>query len=135
MKKIYLFFLVLLAGAIAYVVSYSARLTTYDTIASAMKKKGAYVHLITGLDTSYPIEYDPIKNPNHLVFYAKDTTGATVKVIYKNTKPADLEKSTQLVLKGEMRDTYFHCREILLKCPSKYKDDRKRLNEDIEAMQ
>ena len=33
-----------------------------------------------------------------------------------------MEKSERLVLKGKVQDDHFECKDILMKCPSKYKD-------------
>ena len=100
---------------------------------SAKKKQGKFVHLIAKLDKSEPITYDPIKNPNYLSFYAVDSLGGKTQVIYHNSKPGDLEKSERIVLKGKMEADHFECQDILLKCPSKYKDDKKMLEKDICA--
>jgi cytochrome c-type biogenesis protein CcmE len=123
MKKLQIAALVVIAGAIAGLLTLTKDITTYDSIASARKKEGRYVHLIARLDKSIPVVYDPIKDPNYLSFQAIDSLGATTKVIYHNAKPAELEHSDRVVLKGQMNGQVFDCKEILLKCPSKYKDD------------
>jgi cytochrome c-type biogenesis protein CcmE len=123
MKKLQIAALVVIAGAIAGLLTLTKDITTYDSIASARKKEGRYVHLIARLDKSIPVVYDPIKDPNYLSFQAIDSLGATTKVIYHNAKPAELEHSDRVVLKGQMNGQVFECKEILLKCPSKYKDD------------
>ncbi|PVD49711.1 hypothetical protein DC498_23455 [Terrimonas sp.] len=124
MKRIHIITLVLIAVAIAYMlVTMSKDLTTYDTIASARQKQGKYIHLIARLDRSKDIQYDPVKDPNYLAFYAVDSLGGQTKVIYHSTKPPELEMSERIVLKGKMNGDTFECKEILLKCPSKYKDD------------
>lgn len=114
----------MIAIAIAYMlVTMSKDLTTYDTIASARQKQGKYIHLIAKLDRTKDVEYDPIKDPNFLAFYAVDSLGGQTKVVYHSTKPPELEMSERIVLKGKMTGDVFECKEILLKCPSKYKDD------------
>jgi len=123
MKKTHIIMLVLIVVAITVLISYTGDLTTYETVASAKEKEGKFVNLIAKLDKSQPLEYDAIKNPNYLRFTAVDTLGNTVKVVYHNTKPTDMEKSERLVLKGKMEGDHFECKDILLKCPSKYKDD------------
>jgi len=123
MKKLHIVILIAVAGAIAGLLTLTGDLTTYDTIESAKKKEGKYVHLIARLDKSKPIEYDPLKDPNYLSFYAVDSLGSQTKVVYHNSKPTELEHSDRVVLKGQMNGEVFECKEILLKCPSKYKDD------------
>jgi cytochrome c-type biogenesis protein CcmE len=57
--------------------------------------------------------------------------GGKTKVVYHYSKPTDLEKSERVVLKGKMQKDYFDCKDILLKCPSKYKDDKKNLEKNM----
>ena len=103
-------------------ISFMGDVTTYDTVTSAKEKPGKFVHLIAKMETN-SLEYDPIKNPNFLTFTAVDSLGNSIKVVYNNTKPTDIEKSERLVLKGKVQGDHFECKDILLKCPSKYKDD------------
>jgi cytochrome c-type biogenesis protein CcmE len=131
MKKIHIVILAFIAVAIAVLISYTGNLTTYETIASAKEKQGKFVNLIAKLDKTQPMEYDAVKNPNYLTFTAVDTLGNTVKVIYHNTKPTDMEKSERIVLKGRMEADHFECKDILLKCPSKYKDNEQLVNQAV----
>ena len=133
MKKIHIAILVLIAVAIGVLISFMGNLTTYDTVATAKEKQGKFVHLIAKLDRSKPIEYDAVKDPNHLSFYAVDSVGGEVKVIYNKEKPTNLEHSERLVLKGKMMQDHFECNEILMKCPSKYKDDMKAAEKNLPA--
>ena len=131
MKKSHIFILIGIAAAIGVLLMYSVDFSTYDTIGSAKQKQGKFVHLIAKLDKSQPIEYDAIKDPNYLSFYAVDSLGASAKVVYHNAKPNELEHSDRIVLKGKMQGDVFQCSEILLKCPSKYKDDKKQLEKSV----
>jgi len=133
MKKTHIALLVLIAATIAVLISFMGKLSTYDSVKSAMKKKGKVVSIIAKLDRSYPIEYDAIKNPNYLSFVAADSVGSNMKVVYRKEKPTNLEHSERLVLKGKMDDDHFECSEILMKCPSKYKDDMKQAKKNLEA--
>ena len=123
MKKTHIIILIFIAIAIAVLISFMGDLTTYDTVASAREKEGKFVHLIAKLDKTKPVEYDAIKNPNYMRFTAIDTLGNSTPVIYHNAKPTDFEKSERLVLNGSMKDGQFEADEMLMKCPSKYKED------------
>ena len=123
MKKTHIIALVLIAVAIGVLISFMGNVTTYDTIAAAKEKPGKAVTLIAKIDKTQPMDYDPVKDPNYLSFTALDTLGNSIKVVYRNTKPTDMEKSERIVLKGSVKDGLFECKDILLKCPSKYKDD------------
>ncbi len=131
MKTSHIFFLVAIALAIGGLLIYSVDFSTYDTVSSAKGKQGKYVHLIASLDKSQPVTYDAIKDPNYLSFYAIDSLGNSTKVIYHSAKPAELEQSERVVLKGKMQGDVFECDNILLKCPSKYKDDKKQLEKTV----
>ena len=131
MKTSSIIILVAIAATIGILLMYSVDFSTYDTISSAKEKPGKYVHLIARLDKSKPIQYDALKDPNYLSFYAIDSLGGSTQVIYHNTKPAELEQSDRVVLKGKMEGNVFECDNILLKCPSKYKDDKKQLEKTV----
>lgn len=133
MKTTHIIILVLIAASIAILVQYSGDLTTYETIASAKEKQGKFVNLIAKIDKAQPIEYDAVKNPNYLTFTALDTLGNTIKVVYHDAKPTDMEKSERIVLKGAVKDGYFDCKSILLKCPSKYKDNPNAVKKDLQT--
>jgi cytochrome c-type biogenesis protein CcmE len=131
MKRTHIILLVGIAALIAGLLSIGIDVSTYDSITSAKNKQGKFVHIIAKMDKNQPIEYDAIKNPNYLTFYAVDSLGGQTKVVYHNSKPADLEKSERLVMKGKMQEGHFECSDILLKCPSKYKDDEKQMQKNV----
>lgn len=124
MKKIHIILLVLIAGSIGVLLTFLKTASTYDTIDTAIAKPGKFVHLMAKLDKSQPIEYDAVNNPNYLSFTAIDTLGKSVKVVYHNAKPDNLEISEKLVLKGKYNNGQFECKDIQTKCPSKYKEEQ-----------
>ena len=132
MKKTHIIILVGIAALIVALLAYSVDFSTYDSVASAKQKQGKFVHLIAKVDKSQPIIYDPVNNPNYLSFTAIDSLGNSTKVVYHNSKPTDLEKSERVVLKGKMNADHFECKDILLKCPSKYKDDKQNLERSMK---
>ena len=91
MKKMHIVLLVLIAVAIAVLISFLKTTTTYDTVATAKSKPGKFVHLIAKLDNKQPLEYDALNNPNYLSFTVVDSLGGTVKVVYHSPKPDNLE--------------------------------------------
>jgi cytochrome c-type biogenesis protein CcmE len=131
MKKTHIVLLVAIALAIAGLLMMSTDFSTYDTIESARQKQGKFVHLIAKLDRSVAMDYNPAKNPNYLAFAAVDSLGGKTTVVYRNTKPAELEHSERMVLQGKMQGDTFECKDILLKCPSKYKDDKTQLEKTV----
>lgn len=135
MKKIYIVALVVIAVVIALLISQLGSFSTYETIASANAKPGKTVTVIAKLDTT-TMHYDPIKDPNYLAFQVEDTLGSRMNVVYHFEKPMDMEKSERVVLKGKMENGVFQIREqsgILIKCPSKYKDDPRAAQNNLNA--
>jgi cytochrome c-type biogenesis protein CcmE len=123
MKKSHIVILVLIAAAIVVLISYTGDLSSYETIGSAKQKPGKFVNLIVKMDKAVPVQYDPVKDPNYLKFAVQDSLGGKIAVVFHNTMPTDMEKSERLVLKGKVQGDVFECSAIVLKCPSKYKDN------------
>lgn len=125
MKKSNIVLLVLIAVAIGVVVTVAGDFSTYETFATAKQKEGKEFQIIGSLDTTKVMQYDPTKDANLFSFYVKDKTGEIRRVIFYGTKPTDFEKAESVVLTGKMGDDGdFKCSKILMKCPSKYKNDQ-----------
>ena len=136
MKKLHIVLLVAIATVIAVLVSMMGDLSTYETLASARQKEGKTVTVVTKLDKSVanPIQYDPSKNANLTSFHVVDSLGNKARVLYYFEKPMDMEKSDRIVLKGKMKGDVFEITQkdgILIKCPSKYKDDPKAAQNNL----
>lgn len=126
MKRSQIVLLVFIALAIGLLISFMGNLSTYETIASARQKAGKSVTIIAKLDKSVPVQFDPARDPNFCSFQITDTLGNHAKVVYHYGKPYDMEKAERIVLKGKMSGDVFEIASkdgILMKCPSKYKDD------------
>lgn len=124
MKKTSLILLIVIAVCVAGMVMLVGDFSTYETFATAKKKEGKEIHVIGALDTAKAVVYDPAKDANYFSFYMKDKSGVVTKVVFNGTRPTDFEKSTELVLTGKMQGDEFHCSKILMKCPSKYKEEQ-----------
>jgi len=57
-------------------------------------------------------------------FYMVDDKGNEMKVVYIGTIPNNFESATSVVVTGKYAEGYFHARDILTKCPSKYEDQQ-----------
>ncbi len=134
MKKVHVVMLVGIAAVIALLVSFMGDLSTYETLASARQKEGKAVTVIAKLDKTSPIIYNPATNANYTSFHVTDSLGNRAKVEYHFEKPYDMEKSERIVLKGKMKGDVFEITRkdgILIKCPSKYKDDPKAAQNNL----
>lgn len=136
MKKSNIILLVVIAIAVAVIISMVGDFSTYETFATASRKQGREIHVIGVLEKTKPMVYDPEANANYFSFYVKDKSGAVKKVVFKGSAPTDFEKSEQIVLTGSMGENdVFHCSKILMKCPSKYKPDQVAVSQELKAQE
>jgi len=123
MKKSSIFGLVVIAIAIAVIISVYSNSSTYGTFNDAKQTNGE-LHIVGHLDKKKELFYDATKNANYFSFYMTDNKGAECKIVFPGTKPQDFERSEQIVLTGQMLGKEFHASSILMKCPSKYTNDK-----------
>lgn len=124
MKPIYIVILVVVSVALAIGISFYGDTSKYVCFAEAEEiaksKPTLQLHVVTTLNKNKPEVYNPSQDPNYYEFYAVDTTGAERRIVYRNSKPNDIERTDKVVLIGYSKGSYFEAREILRKCPSKY---------------
>ncbi|MCS6822611.1 MAG: cytochrome c maturation protein CcmE [Microscillaceae bacterium] len=133
MKVSYIIGIVVIALAIAIIISTTGDASQYVSFAEAqaMAQKGqtTKIHVVGELKRDaqgniVDMEYNPIKNPNLFTFTLIDQKKQACKVVYRNPKPADFERSEQIVVVGNMQNNVFVAEKILMKCPSKYQDNK-----------
>ena len=83
---------------------------------------GARAHVVGKWVDRDQAHYDPAENL--FTFYMQDDQGEIRQVLYANTKPASFEDAEKLVVEGHLEDRIFVAEHILMKCPSKYNDER-----------
>lgn len=64
---------------------------------------------------------------NTFSFYMKDDFNNEMKVVLDGAKPNNFDVAEAVVAKGKVKDGYFHAKEVLTKCPSKYEADGKEI--------
>jgi cytochrome c-type biogenesis protein CcmE len=128
MKKRAILGLVVIAVAIAVIISIYSSTSSYGSFADA-KQSESTLRVVGVLDKQKELYYDAAKDANYFSFYVKDKKGQECKVIFRGTEPQDFQKSEQIVLTGQMKGTEFHASEILMKCPSKYTQDKINVTE------
>ena len=129
MKKTHLIAIAAIFAAIFTIISGAKDVSTYSSFSEA--SANARTVKVTGeLNLEEDIIYKPEIDPNVFSFHMIDTKGESRKVIMKQAKPQDFERSESIVVTGEMKGEDFVADEILLKCPSKYKDDEIRIRAD-----
>ncbi len=122
MKKIVIVAVMLIAGAIILLTTIASDASTYATFEDA-EVSGKRVKIAGQLSKDKEMIYNPEKDPNYFSFYIKDMDGEEKQVILAAAKPQDFELSEQIVVTGEMQGEAFYATDLLMKCPSKYKDE------------
>lgn len=115
--------MLIIAIAIGVIISTYADSSTYGSFAEA-KEVQKELHVVGKLNKEKEMFYNPQKDANYFSFYMVDNKGTECKVIFNGTKPQDFERSEQIVLTGEMQNGNFYANKILMKCPSKYTQDK-----------
>jgi cytochrome c-type biogenesis protein CcmE len=93
----------------------------------AKTKIGDRVKVTGTFDKTSGFIYEPEKNPNRTVFFVidKENVKNEVELIQKDGKPMGLEQSESVTMEGSMgEDGIFHADFVLLKCPSKYNEQK-----------
>ncbi len=126
-KPLHIAIIILLGIGVATVISLYGNTTQYvgfetaENMAKENPKKE--FHVVCKINKSKGIKYNPQENPNLTEFYAIDTLGKERKVVYLNSKPADMDTAEKLVIIGSAKENYFQATQILSKCPSKYEGE------------
>jgi len=131
MKKIYIIGIVMIAAAIGILTTAAEDMSTYATFREATQK-GERVKIAGQLAKDKEMYYKPEKDPNYFSFYLRDSKGEERKVVLLAAKPQDFELSEQLVLTGQMQGNEFVATDMLMKCPSKYKDEEIYIKKEQE---
>ncbi|MDF1865742.1 MAG: cytochrome c maturation protein CcmE [Saprospiraceae bacterium] len=122
MKKIHLVAIVMIAVAIGLLTTASDDMSTYSNFSEAIES-GEKVKIAGQLAKDKEMYYDPEVDPNYFSFYVEDAEGLQKKVVLNAAKPQVFELSEQIVLTGMMKGEEFMASDMLMKCPSKYKDE------------
>ena len=122
MKLMPLFIVALIAAGVIMLISASKDMSTYSTF-SQVKKSGEAAKVVGILSKDKPMYYDAEKDANLFTFYMKDQQGEELQVTLHAPKPQDFELSEQIVATGSFEGESFVASSILMKCPSKYKNE------------
>ncbi len=122
MKKSSIIGMIIIALAIAMIIVIYADSSTYSSFTQA-KEKQTELYVVGVLNKEKELYYEPTVDANHFSFYMYDNDSTECKVVFRGSKPQDIERSEQIVLTGKMVGDEFHASKILMKCPSKYTED------------
>lgn len=131
MKKSHILILVVIAAAIAIIVSTAGDASTYVSFdeAYAMSTSGnkKEIHVVGELkkdSNGHIIGIEEGADKVSFSFVMVDDKGREQKVTYNQPMPADFTRSEKVVVIGSYDDDSFNASKILLKCPSKYQEQK-----------
>jgi cytochrome c-type biogenesis protein CcmE len=129
MKRTHIITLIFVAVLVAtLMVMLGKGFSRYENFESSYAKQGKEFTVVGLLNKEKGIEYDPTADPNKFSMFVRDENNVEKKVIVFKAKPRDIEKSEKIVVTGKMKGDVFEANDILLKCPSKYKNREQAAN-------
>jgi cytochrome c-type biogenesis protein CcmE len=129
MKRTHIIALIFVAVLVASLTVMLGRgFSRYESFESSYAKKGKEFTVVGFLNKEKGIDYKPEVNPNQFSMYVIDEQKVERRVVVNKAKPRDIEKSEKIVVTGKMNGDTFIATEILLKCPSKYKNREQQAN-------
>jgi len=131
MKKTHIIAIIVIAAAIGIIVSTAGDASTYVNFNTAYQMASAgnkaKIHVVgelkkDALGTIMGLE----KSPDNLsfTFLLIDEEKKEQKVYYNEPMPPDFTRSEKVVIIGSYRGDLFVADKILLKCPSKYQEQK-----------
>jgi cytochrome c-type biogenesis protein CcmE len=128
MKKIQIIALIFIIAAIGVIIFTTMKDSSeYADFAQTMENEGDEYHVVGRLNKSKPQLYEPLKNANYFEFYMTDEKGLESKVVYNGSKPDGFDQSEKIVIAGKYENNQFEASQILMKCPSKYVDEKAQM--------
>ncbi|MFI5134344.1 MAG: cytochrome c maturation protein CcmE [Chitinophagales bacterium] len=124
MKKIHIIGLIIIAVAIGFIITLASDYSQYETFTSAKGETKKDFEVVGYLVKNKEMFYDPQQDPNYFTFWMKDKDSVQCKVILYSPKPQDFDRTEQIVVTGRMKGDEFEAESVLMKCPSKYKQDQ-----------
>ncbi len=123
MKNKYIFggfIIVLFLGIMAYLftqsnIKYESDFANVKSTDNTVKATGSWVKAKS---------YEMNREQNTFSFFMVDEKGNEMKVIYEGAMPNNFETATNVVVTGSYTNGYFHAKDILTKCPSKYEGQK-----------
>lgn len=131
MKKSHIIAIVVIAAAIAIIIATAGDASTYVNFDQAYQMASTgntnQIHVVGDLKKDSSGEIIGIeKSGDNLSFsfVLVDDNGKEQKVYYNEPMPPDFTKSEKVVVIGGYQKELFIAQKILLKCPSKYQEQK-----------
>ncbi len=130
MKKSYLIAILVIAAAIAIIVSTAGDASTYVSFDEAFQLASngntKSIHVVGELKkdgAGTVVGIQPGADKVSFSFLMVDDNGKEQQVFYNEPMPPDFTRSEKVVVIGHYQSDLFVADKILLKCPSKYQEE------------
>ena len=130
MKLSHIIAIVVIAAAIAIIIATAGDASTYVNFDQAYQMASAgnnsAIHVVGDLkkENGQIVGLQNSEDKLSFSFVMVDDNQKEQKVIYNEPMPPDFLKSEKVVVIGNYQNNQFIAKKILLKCPSKYKDQK-----------
>jgi cytochrome c-type biogenesis protein CcmE len=131
MKKSHIFLLIVIAVAIGIIVSTADDASTYvgfsEAWALSTSGNSKEIHVVGQLKKDPDGHIIGIREGDDKVsfsFIMVDDEGKEQQVNYNQPMPPDFTRSEKVVVIGSYKGEVFNASKIILKCPSKYQEDK-----------
>jgi cytochrome c-type biogenesis protein CcmE len=131
MKKTHILIILVIAAAIGIIMSTAGDASTYVSFGEAYQMSTAgnkkEIHVVGELKkdaSGNVIGIEPGIDRVSFSFVMVDDKGKEQKVEYNQPMPQDFTKSEKVVVIGNYQGDTFKASKILLKCPSKYQEEK-----------
>lgn len=131
MKKSHIFIIIIIAAAIGVIVSTAGDASTYVTFDQAQKMaaegNAKSIHVVGELkkdQQGHVVGIMPGADRVSFSFIMIDENKKEQVVVYNEPMPQDFTRSEKVVVIGGYTGDTFHADKILLKCPSKYQEQK-----------
>lgn len=135
MKKSHIVILAVVFALAAVLISTFTSSVDSVSFAESALAKNEKVKVVGVLDKTKGITYDANVNPDLTIFHVIDNAGQSCEVHLtdKQGQPMGLAQSETVTLEGSMGDDQiFHANFMLMKCPSKYNEQKHSLSADAK---
>lgn len=113
---------VALVAMTGVVVAFMSNASPYVTIAEAKQLKSDRMHLAGDiLKETVVTDY----KANEVRFQVKDVNGDQILIVHRGEMPANMSSATKVVAIGGVEGDRFISKQLLLKCPSRYEEEKK----------
>ncbi len=123
MKPAYILAFLILVGSMGFALySFSQGIAPYVPIAQARSAPNE-IHQVKGTIVKESVHYDMAKG--QLRFDVVDKNHDRMTVVYAQAKPENFDTAEQVDAIGKFQGDVFKAHNLLVKCPSKYSDEKK----------